>query len=201
MGAKLIATGIVALLTMAAGTAWAADGIGNRFGVTGRIGFIVPANSEAVAAGVVVQRNTDVGFIGGGGLIYGFTSTIAGELDITHTAFGSGSTFGDFDTTNLSIGAQYRFLTMPVKHLVPYAGGGLDILMNGASNGFSVDNVVGVHVNAGIDYFIQKQLALTAEIKGVLAPDADIHDASGAKTGNFDPDSFSTTFGVRYFFN
>jgi outer membrane protein len=45
-----------------------------------------------------------------------------------------------------------------------------------------------------------KQLALTAEAKLVLAPDADINGPSG-KVGNFDPNCISITVGIRYFFN
>ena len=190
-----------AVFSLVSGNALAGDSIKNRFGITGKIGFIVPADSEDVAAGVMVTRNTDVGFIGGGGFIYGFSDSIAGEFDVTHTAVGSGSTFGDFGTTNVSFGAQYRYLDPRLKHLVPYAGLGLDILLNDASNGNSVDNVVGIHANAGIDYFIQRQLALNVDLKGVIAPDADIHAPSGSKVGNFDPNSFSTTFGLRFFFN
>jgi outer membrane protein len=51
-----------------------------------------------------------------------------------------------------------------------------------------------------VDYFLLRQLALTSEIKGVIAPNADIK-SGGGKVGEFDPDSFSMTFGVRYFFN
>jgi len=199
MTRKLVVFCAAALLALAAGTAMAADSIQGRLGVTGKIGFIVPADSEAVGTGVVVSRNSDVGFIGGGGFIYGITDNIAGEFDLTHTSFGSGGG-ADFDTTNISFGVQYRFLNVPVRHLVPFAGGGFDILLNGANNGLDVDSTVGVHLKAGADYFLQRQLALTSEIKGVLAPDTDITFA-GAKVGNFDPSSFSMTFGVRYFFN
>ena len=200
MTRHLLVLGVATMLTLAAGTAMAAESIKDRLGVTGRIGFIVPADSEAVAGGVVVNRNTDVGFIGGGGFIYGITDHIAAELDITHASFGSsGET--DFDTTNISFGVQYRFLNVPVQHLVPYVGGGLDILLNDASSGFDVDNVGGGHANAGLDYFLQRQIALTVDLKGVLAPNADFHNAAGAKIGEFDPTSFSTTVGVRYFFN
>lgn len=90
-----------------------------------------------------------------------------------------------------------------MSKLVPYAGAGLDILVNSSNAGgiSDVDNVVGVHVSGGVDYFILKELAITAEMKGVLAPDADIHNSVGTKIGNFDPNNFSMTFGVRYFFN
>jgi outer membrane protein len=203
---KLFVFCAAALLTMAAGTAMGADSIRGRLGLTGRVGFSVPADSDI--GGITVS--TDTGLIGGGGFIYGLTDNIAVELDITHAAYGSSTLvapapFGksDFDTTNISMGVQYRFLNLPVRRLVPYAGGGFDILVNDASNGSATDadTVVGVHLSAGVDYFIQRQLALTTEMKGVLAPDADIHNGLGQKIGNFDPDSFSMTFGVRYFFN
>ena len=199
MTRKLVVICVASLLTLAAGTAMAADSIQGRLGVTGKIGFIVPADSEFVGTGIVISSNSDVGFIGGGGLIYGITDNIAGEFDITHASFGSGGG-ADFDTTDISLGVQYRFLNLPVKRLVPYAGGGLDILINGANNGLDVDSTVGVHLKAGADYFLQRQIALTSEIKGIIAPDTDIKFA-GVKVGNFDPSSFSMTFGVRYFFN
>ncbi len=173
-----------------------ADSIANRLGVTGRIGFIVPSDSTGVATGTI-GANAD--FIGGGGFIYGVTREVAAELDITHAGFGS-SAGVDFEVTNISLGIQYRFVDLPVAHLVPYAGGGLDILLNDVDSGASVDDVVGAHLSIGVDYFIRKNIALTAEAKGVIAPDADIK-AFGNKIGDFDPTSFSMTAGVRFFFN
>ena len=182
---------LIAVLTVAAGSALA-DNIKGRLGVTGRLGFIVPADNGSVS--------TDTGIIGGGGFIYGLTNDVALDLDITHAAYGSNVGF-DFNTTNISLGAQYRFIDLPYRQLVPFVGGGLDILVNGVSDGLDADTVVGAHVKGGVDYFITRELAATAEIKGVLAPDADVHDVFGRKAGSFDPMSFSTTFGVRYFFN
>ncbi len=182
-----------AVLTMAAGAAHAED-IKGRLGITGRFGFAVPADSDAFGYRV----STDVGFVGGGGLIYGVTDNIALEADVTHASYGSTPDFG-FNTTDISLGAQYRFLNVPVPHLVPFAGGGLDILVNGA-DGADVDTVVGAHVKGGVDYFITKDLAATAEMKWVIAPNADVHDFTGVKVGNFDPMNFSMMFGARYFF-
>ena len=186
---------LIAVLTLTAGTALA-DNINGRIGVTGRLGFIVPADSDIFGLNV----STDTGIIGGGGLIFGLTKDVALELDITHAANGSGPGV-DFDTTNISLGAQYRFIDLPHRQLVPFVGGGLDILVNDVSDGLDADTVAGVHVKGGVDYFITRELAATAEMKGVLAPDADIHDATGRKVGNLDPMSISMTFGVRYFFN
>ncbi|SNB45247.1 outer membrane protein [Geobacter sp. DSM 9736] len=186
----------------------AADTTQGRFGVTGRIGFLLPADSEFTDAPYRRNSDTDTGFIGGGGFIYGIDRNWAAELDITHSEFsahdGFGFEGGDFATTNISLGAQYRFVNVPVKKLVPYAGAGLDILINDFSPvaGFSgnVDTVAGVHASGGVDYFIRKQLAVTGQLKAVVAPDADIRDYRGFKIGNFDPSSLSMTFGVRYFF-
>jgi outer membrane protein len=187
---KIVVFFVAAAITLAAGSAMA-DSIKGRVGVTGKIGFIVPSDSSSVASGVI---GTNAEFIGGGGFIYGITDNFAAELDITHSGYSG------FDTTNISLGAQYRYIGLPMHQVVPYGGTGLDILLNGYNNG-SVDDVVGVHFCVGADYFIQKQLALSAEAKGVFAGDADIHGPGGGKTGDFDPTSFSMTFGVRYFFN
>jgi outer membrane protein len=193
---------------MSATIAVAADSISGRIGVTGQIGFLAPSDSEAFEPFTPVYNlETDVGFIGGGGLIYGVNRNLAIELNITYSEFGAkiaGFKEGDFDTTNIGFGMQYRFVDIPAQHLVPYAGGGLDILMNGFSSTYGenldVDTVAGVHVCGGIDYFILPQLALNAELKGILAPDADINYL-GIKVGNYDPTSLSMTFGIRYFFN
>jgi outer membrane protein len=177
------------------------DSIKGRLGITGKLGFVIPADNDTVSTGIVIGRaHSDTGFIGGGGIIYGITDKIAAEFDITHSSFSAeGNT--NFDTTNVSMGGQYRFTNLPVKRLVPFAGAGLDILLNGADNGLDVDTVAGIHVKAGVDYFLMREFAVTSEIKGIIAPNADIHSPGGVKVGEFDPDSFSMTFGLRYFFN
>jgi len=181
-----------ATLSLAAGSA-IADSIKGRVGVTGKIGFTIPADGDIGP----YKNNTDTGFIGGAGVIYGIDNHLAVEADITRSVFDSD--FGDFDVTDLALGAQYRFaLSQP--QLVPFVGAGLDFLMIDVDGGRDVDNTVGVHAKAGVDYFLMKQLALTAEAKLLVAPDTDINGPAG-KAGNFDPTSLSTTVGVRYFFN
>lgn len=193
---KLLVVAVVALmLTLVGGGAYA-ESIENRIGVTGRMGFIIPADSDFDD----FQIDMDAGFIGGGGVIYGLDKNIALELDVTHTWFDgerpSGLDMGEFSITNLSLGAQYRFIVAE-PGLTPYAGGGLDILFNDYSEA-NVDDVVGIHVSGGVDYFLARDIALNAEVKAVVAPDADIE--GGGRGGNFDPSSISGTFGIRYFF-
>lgn len=194
---------LVTAFSVTSGTAMA-DSIKGKLGITGRIGVMSPADNDVNDNKVNPYRNndTDNGIVGGGGLIYGIDDHIAAELDVTRASFGSDS--GDFGVTNISLGAQYRF-ALQQRQLVPYVGGGLDILMSDyePDDGFrrDVDTTVGVHVNGGIDYFLQKNIALTAEAKLVVAPDTSISDRSGYHWGDFDPSSFSTTVGIRFFFN
>lgn len=190
---------MAATFTLASGAAMA-ESIQGRVGVTGRLGFLIPADNEAEFGWG--KNKTDAGPVGGVGLIYGLDSNWAGEFDISHSAFDSDT--GDFEVTDFSLGAQYRFRAPANRRLTPYVGAGLDLLVadydpyDGAS--LDVDTTFGAHVKAGVDYFVSNNLALTADAKFVLAPDADIN-YQGVHTGDFDPSSFSSTVGVRYFFN
>ena len=188
---------LAAAVSLSAGTA-GADSINGKLGVTGKLGILVPADNKSD----FLQNSTDTGFVGGGGLIYGIDNHFAIELEGTRTSFGSET--GDFGVTDISLGGQYRFTTQNV-HLVPYLGVGLDVLVSDYSpndgSQQDIDTKVGVHLAGGVDYFLQRQLALTAELRGVLAPDAAIKDRFGDHVGNFDPTNFSSTVGIRYFFN
>jgi outer membrane protein len=181
-----------ATISLASGAAHA-DSIKGKIGVTGKMGFQIPADNEIG----LFKDKTETGFIGGGGIIYGIDNNFAAEFDITRSMFDS--RFADYGVTNVTLGAQYRFVLAHPK-LVPYVGTGLDILMIDTDQGRNVDTTVGIHASGGVDYFLMKQLALTAEAKLVIAPDTDINGPSG-QVGSFDPNAFSTTFGVRYFFN
>lgn len=199
MGKYFVHVSVVLCLLLIAGTA-AADSIKGRLGVTGRLGFVVPSNSDV---GWYDDVETDLGFHGGGGLIYGVGDNLGLEFEATHHWFDADGGL-EFSTTGISLGVQYRFNTPSLGKLVPYVGGGLDLLLSDATDAFGenadVDTVPGAHANGGIDYFITKQLALNADVKVVVAPDADIKFL-GVKVGDFDPTSLATTVGFRYFFN
>lgn len=187
---------LLAAITIATGSA-NADSIKGKAGATARIGFVSPHDSDLGDRRI----KPDIGVIGGGGLIYGITNTIAAELDITRSDAASdfpvSGGAGHLGVTNISIGGQYRFTVNPTQ-LVPYFGAGMDILMSDYRN-YDVDTTVGVHLSGGVDYFLNRNLALTAELKGVVAPETDISDGLG-KQGNFDPSSIATTVGFRFFF-
>ena len=193
----IVAACIASTVALSAGTAMA-DSINGRLGVSGKIGFLVPADNESD----FFNNRTDTGVVGAAGLIYGFGDHFAAELEVSRTAFGSET--GDFGVTDLSFGGQYRFAVANPR-LVPYLGVGLDVLITNYDpyNGFerNVDTTVGAHLSAGADYFLSKQFALTAEVKAVAAPNAAITDADGLRRGNFDPSNVAGTVGIRYFFN
>jgi outer membrane protein len=198
----ILGTLCLAAALACAATPAQAENIKGKLGITGRIGFIIPADSDL--GPTKSKLESDAGFVGGGGFIYGIDRNWAAELDVTHSSFDSQfhdkSVKGNFDVINVSLGGQYRFETSQAN-LTPYVGAGLDILISDfdANNTrFNVDTTVGVHGSGGIDYFLTKNLALNAEAKVVIAPETDI---SGGADGNFDPTSFSTTFGIRFFFN
>ena len=188
---------LAATVCITTGTAMA-DSIKGKLGVTGKLGFLIPADNDSDFS----HNETDAGYIIGAGLLYGLDNNIAAEFELTRASFGSQT--GDFGITNVSLGGQYRFANYQ-RQFVPYIGVGLDILVSDYDpyNGSRryVDTTLGVHISGGADYFLQKQLALTAEVKAVLAPDTDINDRFGTHSGDFDPSSFSTTVGIRYFFN
>jgi len=190
---KLIVLACLAsTVAITSGTAMA-DSIKGRLGVTGKIGVLIPADNDSGFR----NNKTDAGFVGGAGLIYGIDDHFAAEALVTHTGFDSDD--GDFDTTDFSLGGQYRF-ALANQQLVPFVGGGVDLLVNDYQYG-DVDTTVGAHANAGIDLFLTRQLALTAEARLLVAPDADITNRDGSRRGDFDPSSVSSTVGLRYFFN
>ncbi len=204
MRKKLALFCLAAAVTLSASTAMA-ENIKGKLGVTGRIGFIVPADSDVGAN--KSKFESDAGFVGGGGFIYGIDRNIAADLEITHSSFSSetptGDFRGDFDVINISLGAQYRF-AVSHANLTPYAGAGLDIIISdfdrkNSLERYDVDTTVGLHVKGGIDYFLTRQVALNAEGKFVVAPETDIKGTD--RNGNFDPTGFTGTVGVRFFFN
>jgi len=177
-----------------------ADNIGGRLGLTGKAGVLMPLKNDFISG----TSESKTGFAAGGGLIYGINSNFAAELDITHVPSLdveiSGSKAFEASITDLSLGIQYRF--MPEKHLVPFIGAGVDFIKGDlehvAGNSHDLDWTAGGHVNAGVDYFVTRGIALTADFKGIFAAAGDIKTGS-IKVGEYDPTSFVGTFGVRLF--
>ena len=191
---RIIVLAIIAL-SLVAGNAMA-ESINGRLGLTGKAGFIVPLK-DLIINGMEIGEH-DTGFAGGGGLIYGLDNHFALELDITHAPSTKVKFSGnkvDEQTTDFSLGLQYRF--MPEHHLVPYVGVGADLIKGDIENS-SIDWTYGGHVNGGVDYFVNKSIAVVADFKFIAGAKSDITN-NGLAVGRYDPMSFVGTFGVRLF--
>ena len=193
----LLLTACAVLTAFLAGNA-AADELRGRVAITGRVGVTNPADSERHLPGIgTLVVSTDAGIIGGGGFIIGVDDNVAIELDVTRSSYHT-SGLGTAGVTDLSVGAQYRFPER--QRFIPYGAAGMDVLINDLSDRYT-DTVIGMHLSAGLDYMLMRQVALTAELKGVKAFNADTRNFNGGKDGEFDPSSLSVTVGARFFFN
>ena len=174
-----------------------AESIDGRLGLTGKLGVYVPVQNDFITS----TSDAKAGFAGGGSLIYGLNNSLAVELDITHVPTidveAAGVKVGEAALTDLSLGLQYRFT--PQSRLVPFLGAGVDFINGDFKNEFDqkydLDWSVGGHVNAGVDYFVTRSIALSVEAKGIFAGKGDMK-----KTAlQYDPTSFVGTVGIRLF--
>jgi outer membrane protein len=184
-------------LTLLSTTAMA-ESIDGRFGITGMVGFNTPLQDIKVIG--QADAKVDTGFVGGGGFIYGFNDKFAVELGVmlapsSTVSYSSAANLGDLQTTDISLGLQYRFMTE--KQLVPYVGVGVDFIKGDISQS-TVNWSYGGHLSAGVDYFLNKSIALTAEVKYVIGSESDI-DRNGVVVGTYNPMSFTGTVGFRLF--
>lgn len=197
MRKTIVAAACALLVTALAGNA-AAEELRGRLAVTGRLGITNPADSERnIAEGKLIVES-DPGFVGGGGILYGVDDNVAAEIDVTRSSYHT-SGFGRAEVTDVSIGGQYRFPER--QRFVPYVGAGIDILLNDLSGDRYTDTVLGAHLAGGVDYMAMRQVAFTAEVKGVQAFSSDVKEIGVGKVGEFDPSHLAVTFGARFFFN
>lgn len=194
---KFVAIVLSLLLTTTA----FADTIDNRFGFTGRFGFAMP---EKLDDAEFINSTTDAedGVAWNGGFIYGFTDNIAGELEISYLPQLDVELKGvkayEAKLYDYAIGLQYRF--MPKERVVPYLGAGIDLIkgdlkhVNG--NKYDLESTWGGHINAGVDWFLTKGIALTADLRGTAAVSGDI-ERGDTKVNEYDPFWIQGTVGVR----
>lgn len=197
---KSLLISVIALVAMLAGSNAMAENLRGKIGVSGRLGIIFPTDSERSHPEGKMVVETDAGFVGGGGLIYGVDDHLALEMNVDHSLFhskGWADKSRRIDMNDVAMGVQYRFDGS--GHVVPYVGGGIDILIPEMRD-FQVDTVLGLHLSAGLDFFVSRNVAFTTELKGVGAFDADVN-SFGVKVGSYKPSNISTTVGMRVFFN
>lgn len=175
-----------------------ADSIAGRLGVTVRVGAALPLKDDFIKG----TSDTEAGLAAGGGLIYGFSEHVAGDVEVFHLpqldVQASGVKTFEAALTDVALGVQFRFLTN--KRLVPYFGLGPDFItadlkhVNG--NSYKLDWTFGGHVNLGCDWFITPGIAMTTDVRGVYAADGDVLSGS-AKVSEYRPQWFQGTVGLR----
>lgn len=174
-----------------------AESINGKLGLNGKLGAIMPLEDGEIEGSSFTTD--DVGFAGGGGLIYGFGDNLAAELDVIHIdsldVKMAGSKVGEASFTDISVGLQYRM--MPERRVVPYLGAGVDFI-KGDIEDSKLDWAIGGHINGGIDFFLYPRLVLNLDVRGIIAEENDI-ELDDRKIGKFDPMSVVTTLGVRLF--
>ena len=190
---------ILIIISLLANTAFA-DTIANRLGFSGRIGAAVPVESDSEF--INGTSETKAGFAANGGLIYGFGDYLAAELDVTYLPKLDVETDGiknyEATLTDIALGLQYRIT--PKSIVVPYIGIGADFIKGGLKHvggkSYTLDWTYGGHANAGLDWFLTKGIALTADIRMVRAVSGDILSGS-TKVSEYDPFWVQGTVGVR----
>lgn len=188
---------LILMIMTTTGTAFA-ENLDGRLGFTGKAGALVPLKDDFISS----TSGSRPGLTAGGGLIFWFSKNFAAEIDVNHVlemdVDVSGSKAFEATLTDVALGAQYRFA--PGNRLVPFLGVGADFIKGtlkapgGAE--YDLDWTVGGHVSAGVDYFVTSSIALTAEVRGLLAAKGDIN-SPGAKVGEYDPRSVIGTLGIR----
>jgi outer membrane protein len=196
-GMRQISFLLIILVLCFTGTALGAS-LDGRLGLTGKAGAFVPLQDDFVSS----TTKTRTGIAAGGGLIFGFCKNFAAEVDVTRVPSLdveiSGSKAYEAALTDVALGVQYRLASE--NRLVPFFGLGADFIKGSLKHvlgaTYNLDWTEGGHVNVGVDYFLTRGIALSAEIRGLFAFDGDVK-SSGVKVGEYNPMSFIGTLGVR----
>lgn len=188
---------LIILILCVTGSAFGAS-LDGRLGLTGKAGAFVPLQDDFVTS----TSKTRTGVAAGGGLIFGFCKNFAAEFDVTRVPSLdveiSGNKAYEAALTDVAVGVQYRLASE--NRLVPFFGVGADFVRGSLKHvlgaTYTLDWTEGGHVNAGLDYFLTNGIALSAEVRGLVAFDGDVK-SSGVKVGQYNPMSIIGTVGVR----
>jgi outer membrane protein len=188
---------LIILILCFTGSAFGAS-LDGRLGLTGKAGAFVPLQDDFVSS----TSKTRTGIAAGGGLIFGFCKNFAAEIDVTRVPTLdveiSGNKAYEAALTDVALGVQYRLASE--NRLVPFFGVGADFVRGSLKHvlgaTYTLDWTEGGHLSAGLDYFLTRSIALSAELRGLVAFDGDVK-SSGVKVGQYNPMSVLGTVGVR----
>ena len=225
----LLATAVLCLFATTA----LADSIKGKAGITLRGGASYIFDSEfndivieiaaSPPAPSILEKDIkpDIGWTGGGGIMYGITDNLAVNFDVIYlqadlkaTSDGIEAKMCTGKTIDFALGAQWRF--MPKSRFVPYVEAGFDILMNeldpynpSAGESVKVASTYGGHLSVGADFFITPNIALNAEIRGLYSTKGDVTLNLGELApginesvlgAEYNPSNISGFVGIRFFF-
>lgn len=211
---------MASLMVLVSGTVTtaSAEDIAGRSGLGIGLGYIGPKDSD-IDSGALPSIN----------YTYGVNSNFSLELSLGRAVLDVGDediNLGELTTIPLQLTAQFR---MPSGNASPYIGAGVGYYFNNFDIGGDAEDVIdlaqaidpgfdmdleiddsfGYHINAGIDYFANKNLAFNLDARYFWS-EADgtftVTDPNGTFGGSFkeegevDIDSFVIGVGVKYFF-
>ncbi|HEX8611839.1 MAG TPA: OmpW family outer membrane protein [Telluria sp.] len=204
MKSKLLAAVAVSMLGLVAVEAQAQDG---PWLVRARAAHLNPADKSTPVAGVGASDRISVSdkTIPELDVSYFFTPNLAAELVLTypqkHDVMLDGAKIGTFKHLPPSLLGQYHF--NPIGQFKPYLGAGINYtriskvkLLNGA--GDLESDSVGLAVQAGVDFKIDKNWSLNLDVKRInIRSDVMI---GGAKVSTVKVDPVLIAVGVGYRF-
>jgi outer membrane protein W len=196
------------LLLAASGFAFAQE-VTNTIGIGARVFYYSPQSEDVFGASVDIENDLAVGL----NLTYIVTQNFSLELawnyfktDIEEGSF----KLGEFTTMPFMLTCQFRLT--PMGPIIPYVGGGVGYFINKFDESseaeenaevkdIDIDNSLGLHTNAGLDWFLTDNFALNLDAK-YLFTEADIEGEEGDSkvTGDIDFEALTIGSGIKFYF-
>ena len=175
---------------------------------------VVPDDSSSQITVIGGEADVDEAYTPDLDLTYFFTDNIAAELVFfaysRHDVTAKNTAAGDIDLGSLdllppTLTAQYHF--MPKKSFSPYVGAGLTYVLipnqdSGAATAVRYDDgVVGLALQAGLDYFFNEHWCLNFDVKKVwVGVDVEVDALGTTVKTSVDVDPWLFGIGVGYRF-
>jgi outer membrane protein len=189
-----------------------------RFGIGARAAYVDYSNDDYVVYGVKVDTEPDDSGMYGVNLTYFFDRYASFELSVDYTeadvelsALGLSGDAGALEQVPVLLTLRMHFSTNP--RVSPYIGGGVGWYFNsfdtnrpvaefiyGPGADIDVDDTYGFHVNAGIEVFLNNNLAINFDIKHIWSDVEAEVNVPGFTDEEFDLNALVAGVGLKYYF-
>ncbi len=190
-----------------------AQDVANKFGIGANVFYYFPQEDNLFGTSIDVEEDIALGL--------NFTYIVIPQfsLELTWHYFETdiekdGAALGEINSLPLLLTAQYRII--PEGPVVPYVGVGVGYYINdldvksearaqakaaNISYPTDIDNSLGLHLNAGLDWFLTESFALNLDAR-YLFSEADIEGqgTSSDTSDEIDLDSLLIGAGVKVYF-